>query len=180
MQQRPLLRLLRRRGWVRQRVYVDRLTGTKQARPRFHALLDDARRGAFDVVLVWRLDRLAPGVRQLVLTLHELGALGIDFFSYREFLDTTTRMGPILRHLIRAMAEAERASVGERVRDGLYRALKHGTRSGRPVGRPKREFDREQVVRLRRMGWSYRRIAAELDLGLGTVSRALKDSQGEP
>jgi DNA invertase Pin-like site-specific DNA recombinase len=53
----------------------------------------DARRGAFDVVVVFRFDRFARGVKQMVFALEEFRSLGIDFISHQEALDTSTPMG---------------------------------------------------------------------------------------
>jgi DNA invertase Pin-like site-specific DNA recombinase len=53
----------------------------------------DAHRGAFDVVVVWRFDRIARSVKQLVMALEEFRTLGIDFVSHQEALDTSTPMG---------------------------------------------------------------------------------------
>ena len=75
--------------------------------------------------------------------------------------------------VIQSMAHLERKAVGTRIKDGLDHARQHGTRSGRPIGRPRRELEASQVAKLRDRGWSYRRIADELGIGLGTVTRAL-------
>ena len=74
-------------------VYSDRLSGAKEARPGLNALMADARRGAFDVLVVWRFDRFARSVKQLVLALEEFRSLGIDFISHQEALDSSTPMG---------------------------------------------------------------------------------------
>ena len=70
------------------RIYTDRLSGIKEERPGLNALMADARRGAFDVVVVWRFDRFARSVKELVLALEEFRSLGIDFISHQEALDT--------------------------------------------------------------------------------------------
>lgn len=136
--------------------------------------MEDARRGLFGVVLVWRFDRFARSVKQLVLALEEFRALGIEFISYQEALDTSTPMGKTMFTIIAAMAELERSIIQERVLLGLEYAREHGTKSGRPVGRPKRVFDREQIVRLRARGMSLRSVAKQLGLGLRTVVRTLR------
>jgi DNA invertase Pin-like site-specific DNA recombinase len=84
--------------------------------------------------------------------------------------------------IIAAMAELERSVIREPVMAGLEYAREHGTKSGRPVGRPKKVFDREEVVRLRRRGMSVRAIAQQLGIGSGTVVRALRTfvSQTDP
>jgi DNA invertase Pin-like site-specific DNA recombinase len=86
--------LIVQRGWQLYRVYSDRASGAKERRrPGLDALMADARRGAFDMVLVWRFDRFARNVKQLVLALEEFRSLAIDFISHQEALDTSTPMG---------------------------------------------------------------------------------------
>jgi DNA invertase Pin-like site-specific DNA recombinase len=156
-------------------IYSDRLSGAKEARPGLNALMADARRGAFDVVVVWRFDRFARGVKQLVLALEEFRSLGIDFISHQEALDTSTPMGRAMLTIIAAMAELERDIIGERTAAGLEYARQHGTKSGKPIGRPKVVFRRDQVLQLRAEGLSGREIARRLRIGEGTVRRVLND-----
>jgi len=94
----------------------------------------DARRGAFNVVVVWRFDWFTRSVKQLVLALEEVRSLGIDFVSHQESLDTSTPMGKAMFTVLAAMAELERGVIRERVLAGLAHARRCGTRSGRPVG----------------------------------------------
>jgi DNA invertase Pin-like site-specific DNA recombinase len=81
VQEQPLRQLADQRGWSVVQVYSDRMSGSKADRSGLKALMADARRGAFDVVLVWRFDRLARSIEQLVLALAEFRTLGIDFVS---------------------------------------------------------------------------------------------------
>jgi DNA invertase Pin-like site-specific DNA recombinase len=75
--------------------------------------------------------------------------------------------------VIQFMVRLERNAVGMRIKEGLDQARQHGTGSGRPIGRPRREFDASSTTKLRERGLSYRRIADELGIGLGTVTKAL-------
>jgi DNA invertase Pin-like site-specific DNA recombinase len=93
VQELPLRQLVEQRSWSVVRVYSDRMSGASDHRPGLRALMQDARRGAFDVVVVWRFDRFARSIEQLVLALAEFGTLGIDFVSSQEALDTSTPMG---------------------------------------------------------------------------------------
>lgn len=89
-------------------------------------------------MVVWRFDRFARSVKQLVMALEEFRTLGIEFISHQEALDTSTPMGKAMFTIIAAMAELERSVIRERVMAGLEYARAHGTKSGRPVGRPKK------------------------------------------
>jgi DNA invertase Pin-like site-specific DNA recombinase len=174
VQEVPLRELAKQRGWTVSKVYSDRMSGAKESRPGLNALMKDARRGAFDVVLVWRFDRFARSVEQLVSALAEFRALKIDFVSHQESLDTSTAMGKAMFTIIAAMAELERSVIRERVQAGLQYARTHGTKSGKPIGRPRRVFDREKVLALRQNGLPIEHIARQMGLGVGTVVRVLK------
>jgi DNA invertase Pin-like site-specific DNA recombinase len=174
VQEQPLRTLIEQREWTLHHVYSDRAGGATEGRPGLDALMADARRGAFDVVVVWRFDRFARSVRQLVLALEEFRSLGIDFVSHQEALDTSTPMGKAMFTIIAAMAELERSVIRERVTAGLAYARQSGTRSGRAIGRPKAVFRRDQVSELRASGLSLREVSRRLGVGVGTVRRALR------
>jgi len=120
------------RGWTSAE-YVDRgISGAKDRRPGLDELLKDARRRRFDVLVVWRLDRLGRNLRHLITLLEELQALGIAFVSLNEGIDATTPAGKLQMHILGAIAEFERARIAERVKAGLQRARAQGKRLGRP------------------------------------------------
>ncbi len=172
VQAEPLRVLITQRGWSTHRIYSDRASGSKERRPGLDALMADARRGQFDVVVVWRFDRFARSVKQLVLALEEFKSLGIDFVSYQEALDTSTPMGKAMFTIIAAMAELERAIIGERVMAGLDHAQRNGTKSGKPVGRPRVIVDRDSVVHLRDIEHlSWPEIGRKTRSSSGTVRR---------
>ena len=181
VQEQPLRDLVVQRGWVLHRVYSDRASGAKQRRPGLDALMADARRGLFDAVVVWRFDRFARSVPQLVLALEEFRTLGIDFISHQEALDTSTPMGKAMFTFIGAMAELERSIIRERVLAGLEHASRNGTRSGRPVGRPRVVLDRERIRQLRdteKLTWP--EIARRVHSSNGSVRRVYKGAVGAP
>src|SRR5204862_591764 len=94
-------------------------------------LVRDAKRRRFDVLVVWRLDRLGRNLRHLIALLDELRALGIEFVSIAEGIDATTPAGKLQMHILGAIAEFERGRIVERVRAGLARAKAQGRRLGR-------------------------------------------------
>jgi DNA invertase Pin-like site-specific DNA recombinase len=176
VQEQPLRDLIAQRGWTLYRVYSDRASGAKERRPGLDALMADARRGLFDVVVVWRFDRFARSTKQLVLALEEFRSLGIGFFSHTETLDSSTPMGKAMFTIIAAMAELERNIIKERVVAGLNYARDNGTKSGRCIGRPRKVFRRDLVVELRKSGASWRQIARKVGAGTTTVRRAAQQS----
>ena len=172
VQEQPLRELMKQRGWVLYRIYSDRASGAHERRPGLDALMKDARRGEFDVVVVWRFDRFARSVKQLVLALEEFRTLGIDFVSHQEAVDTSTPMGKAMFTVIAAIAELERSIIRERIIAGVEYARLHGTRSGKPVGRPRAIFSRDRVQQLRSQGVSLREIARRVGTSVASVRRA--------
>jgi DNA invertase Pin-like site-specific DNA recombinase len=120
------------RGWTIAEHIDKGVSGVNDRRPAFDALLADARRRRFDVLVVWRLDRLGRNLKHLIGLLDELNASGIAFVSLNEGIDATTPAGKLQMHILGAIAEFERARIAERVRAGLQRARAQGKRLGRP------------------------------------------------
>ncbi len=174
VQEQPLRELAAQRGWIVHQVYADRASGAKERRPGLDALMADAQRGLFDVIAVWRFDRFARSVKQLVLALEEFRSLGIEFVSHQEALDTSTPMGKAMFTIIAAMAELERSIIRERVIAGLEHARHSRTKSGKPIGRPRAVFRRDLVADLRRKGLSWAEISRRTGASIGSVRRALQ------
>lgn len=154
------------RGWTAAD-YVDQgVSGAKDRRPALDTLLADARRRRFDVLVVWRLDRLGRNLRHLVTLLEDVQALGIAFVSLAEGIDATTPAGKLQMHILAAIAEFERARIAERVRAGLARVKAQGQRLGR---RPHRisDNDLDRVASL-----STRKAAEELGIPSSVLHRA--------
>ncbi len=150
--------------------YVDvGVSGAQRHRPKLDALLKDARKRLFDVVLVWKFDRFARSVKHLVDSLEEFRALGIDFISYTEGVDTTTPSGELLFHIMGAVAQFERDLIAERVRAGIA----HARAMGKHIGRPRAPVDAERVLALRGEGKSLRSIAKTLAVPVSRVRRSL-------
>src|SRR6201999_3353700 len=100
-------------------------------RPALDALLKDAKRRTFDVLVCWRLGRLRRSPKHLIGVRGELQALGVAFVSLAEGIDATTPAGKLQMHILGAIAEFERGRIVERVRAGLQRARAAGERLGR-------------------------------------------------
>jgi DNA invertase Pin-like site-specific DNA recombinase len=137
-------------------------------------MMKDARRRKFDIVLVWKFDRFARSTKHLLSALDEFRSLGIDFFSYSENIDTSTPMGEMIFTIFAALAQFERALIVERVNAGMAHAKKHGTRSGKAIGRPVEDnFDVHRARELRDKGMSWRKLEKELGAPQTTIRRRL-------
>ena len=168
-----LRQLAQQRGYQIVREYTDRITGTRAKRPGLDEMLRDARRGQFDVVLVWASDRLARSVRHFLELLDEFNRLGIEFVSFREQLDTGGPLGRAVVVIIGAIAELEHNLIVERVRAGMRRARLEG----RHIGRKPLVIDRSAVLRERAHGRSLSQIAASFRVSRASVSRILKQAK---
>jgi hypothetical protein len=116
-----LRQMAAQRGYAVVQEYTDRISGAKARRPGLDQLMYDARRGKFDIVLVWASDRIARSTRHFLEVLDELNRLGVKFASFREPIDTDSPLGRALVVIIGAIAELERNLIIERVRAGIKR-----------------------------------------------------------
>src|SRR3954469_1303463 len=132
-QLRQLREYADRRAFAIVRECVDHASGARSDRAEYRAMLEAARRREFDVLLVWRYDRFARSLRELVNALAEFDGLGIEFVSYNEGADTTTPQGKLLFGIMASLAEFERSLIAERVKAGMQRAKAQGTHTGRPA-----------------------------------------------
>ncbi len=156
MQLSDLRRYVQQRGFSLYEEYIDvGISGTKTSRPALDALMSAARKRLFDVVLVWRFDRFARSTKHLVDALQDFRALGINFISYQEAIDTSSPMGEAMYVIIGAMAKLERDIIVERVKAGMRKAKEQGKR----IGRPKAVVDVNSIISLREQGLSLQAIA---------------------
>ncbi len=168
VQTRELEEYCQRRDWTVAGEYVDvGISGTKEKRPELDRLLADAHRRRFDAVVVWKFDRFARSVSHLLRALETFQALGIEFVSLSEQLDTSTPTGKMVFTVLGAVAELERSLIVERVKAGLRNARAKGKR----LGRPSKRVDAATVARLRSQGVAWRVIAKQLGVGVGTLYR---------
>ena len=112
------------------RIYQEKASGAKTERPELMRLLDSARKG--NVVNVWKLDRLARSLRQLIDTTVLLNQRGVELHSLTENINTTTPSGKLTFHLFASLAEFERDILRQRVNAGLKAARRRGRVGGRP------------------------------------------------
>ena len=147
MQTRELGEYCKRRGWQVVGVYVDAgISGAADSRPELNRLMEDAHRRKFSAVAVWKFDRFARSVSHLLRALETFKALGIEFISLTEQVDTTTPMGKMIFTVLGSVSELERGLISERCRAGIRNARAKGKRIGRP---PLRKFSQEEGEQIR-------------------------------
>lgn len=119
-----------------QKIYQEKITGATRERPQLTKLLEQLRKG--DVVVVWKLDRLARSLKDLVNLVNEIQEKGAGLQSLNDHIDTTTPQGKLTFHLFAALAEFERDIIRERTNAGLAAARARGRVGGRPKGLSKK------------------------------------------
>ena len=168
MQTRELREYIQRRGWELAGEYVDvGISGTKEKRPELDRLMADAHRRYFDAVVVWKFDRFARSVSHLLRALETFRALGVEFVSLNEQVDTSTPMGKMVFTILGSVAELERSMIVERVKAGLRNARAKGKR----LGRPKAIVDASRIASLRARDCSWRTIARQVGCSARTARR---------
>lgn len=143
-------------------------------RPAFERMLRDARRGAFDVLVIWAIDRFGRSMVGNLNDLLELDRIGVQVVSVREsWLDTSGPTRMLLVAMFSWVAEQERAQLVERTKAGMRRAKRFGTKSGKRIGRAPKHVDVDEARRLMAEGASQRDAAKALGVPRGTLQRAM-------
>src|SRR5271154_2229884 len=169
-----LRELAARRGFSVVKEYADRgISGSKVRRPALDALMADANRKRFDVVLVAAFDRVARNVRHFLEVLDELNHLGIEFVSLRENIDTGGPLGRAMVVIVGAIAQVEKQAIVERVRAGMRRARLEG----RQIGRAPLQVDRLALLRDRERGMSLNQLARAYRISKASVCRIVKGAK---
>lgn len=164
------------KGWDLTKIYQDVASGSKgrDQRPQLDAMLKDASRAKFEVVMVWSLDRLGRSVQNLYECLSVIQGGGRDLFVYTTALDTTTPAGKAMFGMVGVFAQFERELIQERVHAGLNRARAAGVKLGRPAI-PEEKL--EEVRKLRADGLTYDTIAKLTGVPKSSVGRIISESK---
>jgi DNA invertase Pin-like site-specific DNA recombinase len=118
------------------KIYKEKITGSTKERPQLNQLLEQLREG--DVVVIWKLDRLARSLKDLVSLVNEIQEKGGALHSLNDQIDTTTPHGKFTFHVFAALAEFERDLISERTKAGLAAARARGRQGGWPKGLSKK------------------------------------------
>jgi DNA invertase Pin-like site-specific DNA recombinase len=151
-----------------EKIFQEKITGTKADRPQLSEMIKILRKG--DTVVVWKLDRIGRSMRHLLDLVDEFRETGIGFISLKENIDTTTATGKLIFNIFASLAEFERDMLSERTKAGLKAAKARG-RSG---GRPNKRNDKAKAVEsLYQSGFRINEIVKQTELSRATIYRIL-------
>jgi DNA invertase Pin-like site-specific DNA recombinase len=168
-----LRKLAAQRGFEVVREYCDQgISGSNASRPGLDAMLADARRGEFSVLMVAAFDRVARSTKNFLEIVDELHDLGIEFISAREAIDTSTPMGKMFVTLIGSIAKLEKSILVERIRAGMRRARMEGQR----LGRAPLDIDHDALVQDRLAGMSLTKVAKKYGVSRASVVRFVREA----
>jgi DNA invertase Pin-like site-specific DNA recombinase len=174
MQVAELKEYCRHRGWKVAGEYIDKgISGAIDSRPELNRLMEDAHRRKFSAVAVWKFDRFARSVSHLLRALETFRALGIEFISLSEQVDTTTPMGKMIFTVLGSVGELERSLCVERVKCGMKNARAKGKLIGRPPLRKFSRMEMEQIQSARKKRESIRQLAIQHQTTQYTIGRIL-------
>jgi DNA invertase Pin-like site-specific DNA recombinase len=170
MQRDELRAYCNRRQWDIVEEFTDEgVSGSRESRPALDRLMKAAKRRSFGAVLVYRYDRFARSLRQLVNALAEFDAMGICFVSLHEGVDTSTPNGRLVFGIFASIAEFEKSLIVARTVSGIEAARKRGA----IIGRPRVAVDADRVRALRASGLSWEKVSAETGVARATCQRAV-------
>ena len=150
-----------------EKIYQEKVSGAAKARPQLEALLEHLRNG--DVVVVWKLDRLARSLKDLVSLVNQIQEKGASFQSVNDQIDTTSAHGKFTFHIFASLAEFERDIIRERTKAGLAAARARGRVGGRPKGLSKKAQHKTILAE---------RLYLEEDLSISEICEQLSISKG--
>ena len=163
------------------KIFEEKASGAQRERPQLKAALDYMREG--DTLVVWKLDRLARSLKQLIETVEMLEGRGIGFRSLTEAIDTTTSGGKLVFHIFGALAEFERGIIRERTVAGLTAARARGRTGGRPPALTSADLAHAKAL-LADPDITAKEVAARMQVSVSTLYKHLPAARsitkGEP
>lgn len=157
-----------------QRIYQEKRSGGNLRRPQLEQLLSSLSPG--DTVIVYKLDRIARSLKDLLTIIERIEAAGAEFHSLTEHIDTKSPAGRMIFQIVGAFAEFERELIRERTRVGMHAAMQRGVVVGRPRGMT--EIEEAEAIRLWRAGRHTRtELARRYGVHLSSIKRAIKRAE---
>lgn len=157
------------------RIFEEKASGASRDRPELKSALEYARKG--DVIVVWKLDRLARSLKQLIETVEDLERRGIGFKSVTESIDTSTSGGKLIFHIFASLAEFERSIIRERTRAGLDAAKARGKIGGRPSKLSDKDIEVAKTL-LKNRDITVKEVADKMGISFATLYRYIPKARG--
>jgi DNA invertase Pin-like site-specific DNA recombinase len=171
LDQNPDLQLERLREAGCERIIIEKASGARADRPELTHLLQDILRDG-DTLVIWKLDRLARSLKQLIETAEDLKGRRIGLVSLTDAIDTSSPGGMLVFHMLGAIAEFERALIRERTAAGLVEARRKGRVGGRP-----RKIEAKELAAARALladgSLTSKEVAAKFGISKATLYRHL-------
>lgn len=158
-----------------EKIYEEKASGAQRDRPELKAILEFARTG--DTIIVWRLDRLARSLKQLIETVEDLDKRGISFKSLTENIDTSTSGGRLIFHIFASLAEFERSLIKERTMAGLAAARARGKTGGRPSKLSDKDIEMAKTL-LKNPEITVAEVAKKIGVSYATLYRHIPKARG--
>lgn len=158
-----------------EKIFVEKASGANRDRPELAAALVYVRNG--DTIIVWKLDRLARSMKQLIETIEMLETRGIGFRSLTEHIDTTTPGGKLIFHIFGALAEFERGLIKERTKAGLAAAKAAGKVGGRGKSLSEKSLGKARKLLLE-TNLTFAEVAKQVDVSPATLYRYFPGGRG--
>lgn len=158
-----------------EKLFTEKASGAQRDRPELNAALEYIR--ARDTLVVWKLDRLARSIKQLIETVEDLEKRGIGFKSLTENIDTTTSGGKLIFHIFASLAEFERSIIRERTKAGLEAARARGRRGGRPASLSEKDIQAAKAM-LANPEITVEDVAKRLNVATSTLYRHMPGGRG--
>lgn len=159
------------RGWQIIKKIEEKQSGKRSLRPMRNEIIELAKKGKIDVVIVWKLNRWGRDTIDILMTINELLAWNVSFVSICENLDFTTPMGRLMAGILAVFAQFERENIVHNVKTGIEASRKKTATWGRP---PKARAKQDQVRQLKAEGIHPDEIAKRLGIGRASVYRLLQ------
>jgi DNA invertase Pin-like site-specific DNA recombinase len=161
------------RGWQIVKEIEEKRSGKQSLRPLRAEIMEMAKKGKIDVVIVWKLNRWGRDTPDILMTINELMAWNVSFVSICEQLDFTTPIGRLMVGILAVFAQFERENIVHNVKSGIAASRKKKAEWGRP---PKARAKKDQVRQLKAEGVHPDAIAERLGIGRASVYRLLRKS----
>ena len=171
--------VIERNNWEVVEFYDEVISGTKGVDERFELarMLKDAQRKKFEKLIIWSVDRLGRNLKNIIRVLSDLQESGVEVYSYKQAIDTSSTMGRSFMAMVGIFAEIENDLRRERQSAGIKRALANGAKFGRKTVIT--DKFRDEAITYRDEGKSYKAIADLLKSNVATVHKAVNQSLGK-